>query len=124
MSLPTNGMELPDGVGGTPVNKYAPSISGDGRFVVFSSYATLFSLGGVPSTVDINGNIFDIFRHDRQTGETLLLSKRVGGEQGFLDSDTPAISEDGRLVVFSSASGNLVSNDTNQKRDIFVWSPQ
>lgn len=63
-----------------------PSISADGRFVAFSSYATNL----VPN--DTN-NKQDAFVRDLVAGTTT----RVGG-----DSESPSISADGRFVVFGS----------------------
>ncbi|HVU24052.1 MAG TPA: Ig-like domain-containing protein [Opitutus sp.] len=39
-------------------------------------------------------------------------------------SDNPSISADGRYVAFASDSTNLVSSDTNGKRDIFIYDSQ
>lgn len=91
----------------------APSISGDGRYVAFDSYASNLVSG------DTNGNP-DVFVHDRQTGETRLVSISSGGEQGNDKSASPSISADGRYVAFVSDAINLVSGDTNGFYDIFV----
>jgi Tol biopolymer transport system component len=88
------------------------SISGDGRYVVFNSEANNL----VPN--DVNG-VEDIFVHDRQTGVTLWASTN-----GNASSWDPTISLDGRFVVFTSVATNLVANDTNGKRDIFVFAVQ
>jgi Tol biopolymer transport system component len=42
------------------------------------------------------------------------------GTQGNSDSNLPALSADGRYVVFSSNASNLVEGDTNRDTDIFV----
>jgi Tol biopolymer transport system component len=42
------------------------------------------------------------------------------GDAGNADSDHPSVSTDGRLVVFSSDASNLVPNDSNDVRDVFV----
>ena len=41
--------------------------------------------------------------------------------QGDGDSFAPSISEDGVVVAFESYATNLVANDTNAVRDVFVW---
>ncbi len=94
-----------------------PSISGDGRYVAFSSSATNLVAN------DTNG-ARDIFVHDLQTGETTLVSKSSDGLQGDSRSDYPAISADGRYVVFSSYARNLVPGDTNLNSDIFLHDRQ
>ncbi|MBE0683700.1 MAG: PD40 domain-containing protein [Anaerolineales bacterium] len=93
-------------------NSSYPSISGDGRFVAFSSEASNL----VPN--DLNG-AGDIFVHDLQTGATLWASTNANA--GAFDA---SISLDGRFVVFNSGATNLVANDTNGRRDVFVFAVQ
>jgi Tol biopolymer transport system component len=90
------------------------SVTSDGRYVAFDSQASNLVAG------DING-LFDIFLHDRQTGETTRISNGLGGAQTNGDSKHPMISADGRYIVFTSIASNLVANDTNGKYDIFVY---
>ena len=75
-------------------------ISDDGRYVTFSSGATNLVAG------DTNGTR-DIFVYDLQTGATTLVSVNTSGEQADGGGNSPAISGDGRYVVFLSNSGNL-----------------
>jgi len=86
-----------------------PSISADGRYVTFESDANNLVQG------DTNG-YSDIFVHDRQTGQTGIVSS-----VGLIGvGDDPSISADGRYVVFVTASSKLVEDDTNGYDDIFV----
>jgi len=62
----------------------------------------------------------DVFVHDRVTGATTMVSVTPGGTDGNDDSDTPAISADGRYVAFVSWASNLVAGDTNWQSDVFV----
>ncbi len=89
------------------------SISADGRYVAFTSYATNLVVG------DTN-NTFDVFVHDRQSGTTERVSIDSSGEQGHGDSFLPSISADGRHVAFTSGAPNLVAGDTNGWADIFI----
>ena len=89
------------------------SISADGRFVAFESYATNFAPG------DDNFNT-DIFVRDRMTGETTRASVSSSGAGANNGSFSVSISADGRHVAFSSFATNLVANDTNFKQDLFV----
>jgi Tol biopolymer transport system component len=89
------------------------SISEDGRYVAFSSRATSLVAG------DTGGNQ-DVFVRDRQTGTTYLVSRSSAGVQGSADSYYPSLSADGRYVTFDTYASNLVSGDTNAKRDVFV----
>jgi Tol biopolymer transport system component len=88
------------------------SISGDGRWVVFSSNATNLVPG------DTNGSI-DVFVRDRLAGTTRRVSTTAQGAQvGFgLGGD---VSADGRYVVFQTDRGDVISGDTNNAYDIFV----
>lgn len=88
------------------------SISGDGRYVVFDSDADNL----VPN--DTNG-AGDIFVRDLQLGTTTGVT--VSGNAGGMDG---SISLDGQYVVFNSRSTNLVSDDTNEGMDVFVYSTQ
>jgi uncharacterized repeat protein (TIGR01451 family) len=93
----------------------APSVSADGRFVVFQSDSTNF----VPEPPTFFPDE-DIFVRDRQTGTTVRASESSAGEVGDARSLSPAISGDGLVVTFSSDASNLVPNDTNSVTDIFV----
>ncbi len=108
-----------DGIKGND-DSSGPSISADGRFVAFSSEASNL----VPDDTNNGSGIFvngrDIFVHDRQTGETSLVSVSSDGVQGSGDSRASSISADGRFVAFSSEASDLVPDDTNGRSDIFV----
>ena len=90
------------------------AISGNGQFVAFQSSANNLVRR------DANGNEVDVFVRDRKLGVTELVSLGTGGPQGDTFSGYPAISRDGRFVAFYSEADNLVPNDTNRIRDIFV----
>ena len=93
-----------------------PVISGDGRYVTFSSAA--------PNLVaDDTNSASDVFRHDRQTGSTTRISVAPDGTQANAGSDLPAISADGRSIAFHSLASNLVAADTNAYADVFVAFP-
>jgi Tol biopolymer transport system component len=94
-----------------------PSISGDGRYVVFQS------LDADLVTGDTNGFI-DIFVRDRQNGTTERVSVSSTGVQANQDCGYPSISADGRYVAFASTANNLVASDTNAASDVFVHDRQ
>ncbi len=96
------------------------SISGDGRFVAFSSAASNL----VPN--DTN-NFTDVFLRDTCLGASsgcvpsvVRVSVATDGSQANGFSFSPAISANGRYVAFTSDADNLVSGDTNHFPDIFV----
>ncbi len=95
---------------------WTPSISADGRYVAFASNATTLVAG------DTNAGT-DIFVRDRLAGITERVSVATDGAQGNADSSSasfPAISANGRCVVFDSVATNLVANDTNGEDDVFL----
>jgi Tol biopolymer transport system component len=98
---------------GSATPSTAPSISGDGRLVVFASGATNLVAG------DANAH-WDVFVRDRRLQTTKMVSLSSGGTQGTGDADDPAISEDGTVVAFQSSAPNLVAGDTNGVNDIFA----
>ncbi|MCP9495515.1 MAG: immunoglobulin domain-containing protein [Pyrinomonadaceae bacterium MAG19_C2-C3] len=91
----------------------APSISADGRFIAFYSNASNLVAN------DIN-HATDIFVRDMQTGVTALVSVNNMNTGGNDRSHVPSISADGRFVAFSSFASNLVANDINNTKDVFV----
>ena len=96
------------------LHSLSPSISADGRYVAFVSWADNLVVG------DTNG-FEDIFMHDRQTGETTRVSVASNGAHGNLSVWwLSSISADGRFVAFRSDSSNMVVGDTNAVSDVFV----
>jgi Tol biopolymer transport system component len=93
---------------------FFPSISANGRFVAFASIASNL----VPGDTNRRG---DIFVRDRKRGETTRVSvSSTGAEANDGTVWLPAISDNGRVVAFESASTNLVAGDHNGVRDVFV----
>jgi Tol biopolymer transport system component len=94
-------------------HSFFPALSADGRFVAFESSA--------PDLVAGDGNGFsDVFIRDLEGGTTERVSVDSSGAESDGDSGLAAISGDGRFVAFESVATNLVANDANGKRDIFV----
>ncbi|HSW66174.1 MAG TPA: hypothetical protein VLI54_03490 [Bacillota bacterium] len=93
------------------------AVSGDGRYVAFSSSANNLVSG------DTNGTP-DIFVRDTVSSTTARVSVSSAGAQANGGSGQPRISYDGRYVVFESAATNLVGSDANGKDDVFVHDRQ
>lgn len=93
-----------------------PSISGDGRFVAFSSEATNLVRGD-------RNNTADVFVRDRLTGQTTRVSVATGGAEANAGGTEPDISRDGRFVAFLSNADNIVP-DNNFTADVFVHDRQ
>ena len=89
-----------------------PSVSANGRFVAFESNAA--------NLVPDGNHERHIYVRDRQTGVTERVSENSAGEPADLLSGKPDITADGRFVTFFSVATNLVADDTNNRRDIFV----
>ena len=100
---------------GTQANGYSdiPSISANGRYVAFHSFATNL-------VSDDTNFAADIFVHDRVTGQTTLVSVASDGTQGNDNSDGFSLSANGRYVAFHSFAANLLSGDTNSTSDVFI----
>jgi Tol biopolymer transport system component len=103
------------GLGGGAANGPSedPAISADGRLIAFESRASNL-------VADDDNDRMDVFVHDRSIGTTTRVSVGRNGAEANGDSRDPDLSPDGRFVVFDSAASNLVPNDTNRKRDIFI----
>ena len=81
-------------------SSYHPSISANGQFVTFTSSGDNLVSG------DTN-NSADVFVRDRSANTTTRVSVNSSGEQADKGGGSPAISGDGRFVVFLSDSENL-----------------
>src|SRR5439155_26319375 len=86
-------------------------LSADGRYVVFQTSATNLVTGASGTQV---------YRHDRMSGATLLVSIAWAGTPGNNVSRDPSVSANGRYVAFASFATDLVDGDTNGMSDVFV----
>ena len=93
----------------------SPRISGNGRFVIYTSFAT--DLPG-PAGATAEGVVY---RYDVSTGSTQLVSHTLTGGYPAKGAGAEDISSTGRYVVFSSAARNLAPGDDNGKYDVFRW---
>ena len=90
-----------------------PSISDDGRYVAFRSNSSNLVSGDTNSSDDI-------FVRDLIAGVTERVSVSTANAQAIGNSAQPALSADGRFVVFQSLASNLIANDLLGKADIFL----
>lgn len=90
-----------------------PELGGDGRYVVFMSVAG--SLDG--EGFDGEGHA-DVHWLDRPLGLIERHPVGIGGLPADGDSSTPAVSDDGRYLVFASHARNLVPGDTDDNSDV------
>lgn len=95
-------------------HSYRPALSGNGRYVAFTSEATNL----LEPELDLNGEA-DIFVHDLVTGTTRRVSVSTEGtEASGGPSDNCSISYTGRFVAFASAARNLAYPSTLTQADL------
>lgn len=97
---------------------FAPSLSADGRYVAFESFATDIAAG-------FGGTISNIFVRDLVNGTTVVASRNATGGQPNQSSDSATISGNGRYVAFLSTATDIASGfgGTNLAT-AFVWDSQ
>lgn len=86
-------------------------ISADGRYVAFGASTNPF--GG-----SVSGE--QIYRRDRVAGTTVQLTQNSSGPTSPQYYSAPALSGDGRYVLFDSNDEGLVATDDNQRTDVFA----
>lgn len=102
------------GNGSSFVNYRGTVTSHNGRYTVFRSNADNLVHN------DTNGS-FDVFRYDRISQTTELVSVRHDGQQpANAHSASPTVSDDGRYVAFQSNASDLVDPPTSGRTNIFV----
>jgi len=92
-----------------------PSVSDDGRYVVFRSGADNLITG------DLNARQ-DVFLRDRLLGTTERVSVGDLGLEGNLDAypEPAAVSNDGNFVAFATYATNLSSLDGDASSDVYL----
>jgi Tol biopolymer transport system component len=89
-----------------------PAMSGDGRFVSFTTYSPL----APPDT----NRVADVFVRDRRAGETSKASLRTDGGEVPHGSGWSVISDDGRYVAFESMAYLLLPSDPDWIDHIYL----
>lgn len=91
-------------------------ISGDGRYVVFSSNASDLVAG------DAGSSSFAVYVRDLSAGTTQRIDLTPGGGpgNGGAGSERPTISEDGRWVAFASSASNLLGTQISGSVRIYL----
>jgi Tol biopolymer transport system component len=88
-------------------------ISGDGRFVIYTSRA-----GDLVPGPDNRAT--DVYLWDRDENRTRRLSVGADGEAATGLSYAPVVAADGRTLVFAAFADNLVADDRNRRADLFL----
>jgi Tol biopolymer transport system component len=90
-----------------------PSVSADGRYIAYTTVADL------PGERD--GGADDVFRYDRRTDATIVVSRSFGGGGLSGDANSPSISGDGDVVAFISDGGDsVVPEDTGLGMQVYT----
>ena len=97
-------------------NSSNPSISDDGRYVVFQSTANNFAGYDAAGNPIDNNSESDIFLKDTQDNSLKLVTVKIGDGESI----NPKISADGRYVVFQSLASNFADDDNNGAYDIYL----
>lgn len=100
---------------GAPIAALSDYMTRNGRYVIFTTLER-----AVPE--DINLRAWDVYIRDLEKDVTELVSVNQGGvATGMLTTySATSVSADGRFVVFSSRTSDIVPNDTNSADDIFI----
>src|SRR5205085_1124349 len=90
------------------------AISGDGRYVAFTSSANNLVPGD-------SNQALDVFLRDLQANTTTLVSINSSGTgPGNKDSYSPLINTDGRYILFRSKASNLASGSFSGTENLFL----
>jgi Tol biopolymer transport system component len=89
------------------------TLSDDGRFVVYSSFATNIVFG-------LTGNVARVYLCDRVAGTTAFVGMTPPGGSPDNNCFEPTMSADGLRVFFQSKATNLAGPDTNASYDGFL----
>jgi len=100
--------------GGGVADGEEPAISGSGRYVAYSSDDD--DLPGVLGTLDV-------YRFDRKTKRTRLVSRSTGGAAADDDSFYGSLSRSGAVVAFTSRADNLTGSDDDVYSNTFARIP-
>lgn len=100
---------------GTQANStsWEPTISADGSTIVYLSLADNL-------VANDSNETWDVFAYDMATRTTQIVSVATDGTLANGTSESPAVSGDGSIVVYTSDATNLVDGDTNEDLDVFM----
>jgi Tol biopolymer transport system component len=95
-------------------DSYNPSISGDGRYVVYDSFASNL----VPGDTNRQG---DVFLYDRDNRSTTRISVRYDGAQTDAQSGFGVISKDGNTIAFESRAAQVIKGVTSPATQLYAY---
>jgi Tol biopolymer transport system component len=95
-------------------DSYNPSISGDGRFVVYDSFASNLVAG------DTNRQ-GDVFLYDREQRTTTRISLRYDGTQTDAQSGFGVISKDGNVIAYESRATEIIKGIKTPATQLYAY---
>ena len=107
---------------GLPGSSMSPAISADGRYVVFASKADLTcqDSSGCSDEPGDHNRLTDVYLFDTSSQLTKRVSRSLAGGDPDGASYDPALSGDGRFVVFVSEASNLTRQATGRRPQIYL----
>jgi chitodextrinase len=106
ISLAPNGEE-------TDSSSLYPTISADGRYVAFASFAS-----NLIEEEPVGTFSRFMYIHDRERNTTIRVTNSNGDP---VNGVNPKISANGQFLVFYSSDSNIVPGDENRNPDVFVY---
>ncbi|MBD0423342.1 PD40 domain-containing protein [Streptomyces sp. TRM S81-3] len=97
---------------GADAKSEAPSLSADGRYAIFTSWASDLVPGDTNAAPDV-------FVRDLRTGRIQRVSTDAAGGQSPLGGTAGAISANGRYVVFVSTSPGLIPGEVHGPSSVY-----
>lgn len=101
--------------GGLQWDSMMSSVSSDGRFVAFSSFASNLVSGD-------GNNWVDAFVRDRSLQQTFRISVSPAGAGANFHTERLVLSRSGSVAALVTRANNLAPGDTNSRSDVFVRS--
>ncbi|GIV62761.1 MAG: hypothetical protein KatS3mg045_0100 [Bellilinea sp.] len=108
---------------------YSPAISGDGKLITFTSYATNLVVGDdnescplMPPGIEgwVSSNCPDIFARRWRVNQTWRVSLTTVGEQAQWNSNFSSLSLSGRYVAFSSGADMLSQGEGVPYQQVYL----
>ncbi len=95
-----------------------PALSADGCWLAFTSFSR-----DLQTPAD-SAPWSDIFLWDRRTQSMERISSTISGTEPSGSSSQPALSGDGRLVVYTTSADDIVDGDDNGRSDVLLFDRQ
>ncbi len=109
-----------NGVQQTAGSSFAPTVSGDGRNLVFVSSAPLDGVFNRQRSGREAKGVYHVYLRNLNSSFIRRISLASAADDADGPSFHPSVSGDGRLVAFASQATNLVPRDRNRVADVYL----